>query len=108
MENERSLIKSGSNGLFLAVAGAVVLVAKGILFAGPIEYLVAGAAAIWGGYILLTDRTRRKAGWASLAGAGVLVLLGGVLQAGAAITGIGLIAAGAVSFFSGLFRRRGS
>lgn len=108
MADERSLIKTGSNGLFLAGAGAVVLLAKGILFAGPIEYLVAGAAAIWGGYILLTDRTRRNAGLASLAGAGVLVLLGGLLQAGAAITGIGLIAAGAVSFFSSLFRRRGS
>ncbi len=81
MENERSLIKSAPNGLFLAGAGAVMLFAKGLLFAGPIEYLVAGAAAIWGGYILLTDRTRRNAGLASLAGAGVLVLFGGLLQA---------------------------
>ena len=106
MDNERSLIKSAPNGLFLAGAGVAVLFAKGILFAGPIEYLVAAAAAIWGGYILLTDRTRRKMGWASLAGAGILVVFGGLLQAGAVVTGIGLIAAGAVSFFSGLFRRR--
>ena len=108
MADNRSLIKLGSNGLFLAGAGVVVLFAKGILFAGPIEYLVAGAAAIWGSYILITDRTRRNVGLASLAGAGMLVLFGGLLQAGAVVTGFGLILAGAASFFSGLFRRRSS
>lgn len=105
MKEDGSLIKSGLNGLFLAGTGVLVLLTKGILFAGPIEYIVAGAATLWGVYVLLTDRTRRNVGLASLAGGGMMMIFGGLLQAGASITGFGLIIAGIVSFFSGLVQR---
>ena len=74
MKEDGSLIKSGLNGLFLAGTGVLVLLTKGILFAGPIEYIVAGAATLWGVYVLLTDRTRRNVGLASLAGGGMMMI----------------------------------
>ena len=47
----------------------------------------------------------RRTGWLSVAGGGVMLLFGSLLQSLVGVGGVILIAAGGISFLSGLFRR---
>ena len=105
MQSERQ-IQSVSNGLFLAISGLFVLLAKAILLNPVSRVVLAAVAAFWGIYLLLTRRNSSTSGWMSLAAAAVMLLFGGLLSGITTVAGIGLIIAGGVSFFAGLLDRR--
>jgi len=104
MESERQ-VQSVSNGLFLAISGLAVLVAKGILLNPVSRVILAVVAAVWGIYLLVTRRNSSTSGWTSLAASAVLLLLGGLISGITTVIGVILIVAGGASFFGGLLGR---
>ena len=93
------------SALFLAGSGLAVLLANGILL-NPVSRTILAAVAVgWGLWTVLTRPHLRRAGWSAVAGGGIMLLFGSVLQGLVSVGGVLLIAAGGVSFLSGLFRR---
>jgi hypothetical protein len=108
MDQESSHLPTLPNGLFLAASGVAVLLAKSLLLTPVPRFLLAGAAIVWGFYLLGRNPRNPTPGWTSVAAGAGLALFGGLVSALSGIAGVGLIAAGAVSMIAGLFHRRAS
>lgn len=104
MDSGNRQLQALPNGLFLAGSGVAVLLAKSLLLAPIPRFLIAGAAVVWGFYLLGKNRENPTPGWTSIAAGAGLALFGGLLSAISGVAGVGLIAAGAVSLVAGLFR----
>jgi hypothetical protein len=92
------------NALFLAGSGVAVLIAKSVVLSPIPRYLIAGAAVVWGFYLLGRDRSNQGPGWTSIAAGAGLAVFGGLVSVVSGLVGAGLIVAGAVSFIAGFFR----
>ena len=104
-DEQRQLVPAIPSALFLAGSGLAVLLANGILL-NPVSRTILAAVAVgWGLWTVLTRPHLRRAGWSAVAGGGIMLLFGSVLQGLVSVGGVLLIAAGGVSFLSGLFRR---
>ena len=101
-------LSTTGNGLFLAGTGAAVLITRKLLLAPTPRLLLATGAVVWGFYLLGREPYNKTPGWTSIAVGGALALLGGLVSAVSWVAGVGLIAGGLVSFFSGLFGRSDS
>jgi len=101
---EKRLVRSVPNPVFLAGSGVALIAAGGLLpvLRWPIVIIAAG----WGLYTLITRNDDKTAGWISLAAAGGVAVLGGFISSASRFTGWALLAAGAISFVSRFFRRR--
>ena len=104
MESKRN-IQTVSNGVFLGASGIVILLAKGILLNPISRVILVVLAAGWGIFLLIKGSESRTAGLMSLISSGVLLVFGSFLHGISTIAGIALIAAGAISFFSGFFSK---
>jgi hypothetical protein len=93
------------NSAFLALSGGAILLARQIILWPPARLLIAAGAIGWGFYLLGREPYNKTPGWTSIAAGGALALFGGLLAGVSWIAGVGLIAAGVVSFVSGLFNR---
>jgi len=105
MDSGNIQLQALPNGLFLAASGVAVLVAKSLLLTPVPRFLIAGAAVLWGFYLLGKNRDNPTPGWTSITAGAGLALFGGLLSAVSGVAGVGLIAAGVVSLVAGLFRR---
>ena len=104
MESKNSLMNV-SNGVLLAGGGLTVLLARGLLLNPVSRWILIAAATIWGIYQLAVKPRNKTAGITAMAGAGILLVFGGLLSGLSYIAGIGLIITGGVSLVAGLFRR---
>ena len=105
MDERRQLAPAATGALFLAGSGLAILLANGILL-NPVSRVILAAVAVgWGLWTVLTKPHLRRTGWFSVAGGGVMLLFGSLLQGLVSVGGVILIAAGGISFLSGLFRR---
>jgi hypothetical protein len=103
MEEEKRLVRSVPNPVFLAGSGVALIAAGGLL---PfLQWPIVGIAAVWGLYTVITRKGDNTAGWISLAAAGGVALLGGFIANTGKFAGWVLLAAGAISLVSKLFRR---
>ena len=108
MEPENRQLQTLSNSIFLAGTGLAVMIARRLLLAPVLRFVLAGVAVGWGFYLLGKNPYNKTPGWTSIAVGGGLALLGGSALIGGLswLVGVGLIAGGAVSFFSGLFKKK--
>ncbi len=105
MDERRQLAPGVPGALFLAGSGLAILLANGILL-NPVSRVILAAVAVgWGLWTVLARPHMRRTGWFSVAGGGVMLLFGSLLQSLVGVGGVILIAAGGISFLSGLFRR---
>ena len=105
MESENRQLQTVPNGLYLAGAGLAVLITRRLLLAPVPRFILAGVAVGWGFYLLGKNPYNKTPGWTSIAVGGALALFGGLIAGLSWIAGVGLIIGGAVSFFSGMFKR---
>ena len=105
MDEQRQLVAGVPGSLFLVGSGVVILLANGILL-NPVSRTILAAVAIgWGVWTILTRPQLRRTGWVSMAGGGIMLLFGTLLQGLVGVGGVILIAAGGISFLGELFRR---
>ncbi len=105
MNHDRQL-QTVPNGVFLAGAGAAILIFQTIFLNPVSRSILAVVAAGWGVYTLISKPENRTQGWVSIAAGAGLFLLGGLFQGLATVAGIGMIVAGGISWLSGFFRKR--
>ena len=106
MDEQRQLVPGVTGAAFLAGSGLAILLANGILL-NPVSRTILAAVAVgWGLWTVITKPQQRRSGWISVAGGGVMLLFGSLLQGLVSVGGVVLIVAGGISFLGGLFRRR--
>ena len=105
MDEHRQLTREIPGPLFLAGSGLAILLFNGILL-NPVSRTILVAVAVgWGLWTVLARPEIRRAGWYSVAGGGIMLLFGSLLQSLVHVGGIALIAAGGISFIGSLLRR---
>ena len=105
MDEQRQLAREIPGPLFLAGSGLAILLFNGILL-NPVSRTILVAVAVgWGLWTVLTRPEIRRAGWYGVAGGGIMLLFGSLLQSLVHVGGIALIAAGGISFVGSLLRR---
>ena len=105
MEPENRQLQTLPNGVYLAGTGLAVLITRRLLLTPVPRLILAGVAVVWGIYLLGKNPYNKTPGWTSLAVGGALALFGGLIAGLSWVAGVGLIIGGAVSFFSGLFKK---
>lgn len=105
MDSNRQ-IQTVSNGLFLVAGGAAVLLFRTLFLNWGVRIILAGAAAVWGVYLLIKNPENKTPGLVSLGASAALILFGGILKGLASVAGVGLIIAGGISWVSSWFKKR--
>ena len=87
MDEQRQLAPGVPGALFLAGSGLAILLANGILL-NPVSRVILAAVAVgWGLWTVLTRPQMRRTGWFSVAGGGIMLLFGSLLQSLVGVAG---------------------